>query len=414
MKFFLERKAKTLIYLLLFISPMLVTGFTNESYEFPKYAFLICVGGIFASVFWFSVITQGVQYSFKPILPVLVYFALFIVSTMLSGHIYTSVFGYFSRFNGGLATLIIFIPIFLYFYLNGTGRLLNRVLLFSSFAPILVGLFQVFENSITRIYSTFGQPNWLAMYLLMMMALALYELLKTADKKEKVTYVFYLASAYLVFWETFSISGYLGLFGAIIFLFVVNQKLLKPNIKYLLIVGVLWGVISIVNGGYFYGRLLDVLKDAGSKISEATTVYAQETNYNYSDTGFIRFGIWEGAYKLATSNPKIFLIGTGPETFPYYFQLFRPASLNYSSEWEYILNKPHNYYLEIFAEQGILSAVMYIYILFIVLKTRHPYSPMLFGYAIANFFGWPSIYNELVFWILIGVVLHNNTQHEKI
>ena len=92
-------------------------------------------------------------------------------------------------------------------------------------------------------------------------------------------------------------------------------------------------------------------------------------------------------------------MGTGPETYPYSFQPFRPIELNYSSEWSYLFNKPHNYYLEIWAESGLLGLVAYGVLFFKIFKYQTIDKRLgLIGFAITNIFGWPVVATALVFW----------------
>ena len=107
---------------------------------------------------------------------------------------------------------------------------------------------------------------------------------------------------------------------------------------------------------------------------------------------------------MATSSPKVLFVGTGPETFPYAFQPFRTKILNYSSEWDFVFNKPHNYYLEILATMGILGLVSYGILMFKVLRTKHPFLvPSLVSLFVSNIFGWPTVATTLVFWIYLAV-----------
>jgi len=413
-KFLLKNPTRMLFYILVVFLPFLTTGFTNEAYEFPKATFLYAVGGMFVISFVRDVLNQKFSAQLhKSLQLILAYFGIFIISTAFSQDIYTSIFGYFSRFNGGLASLLIYVPVFIYALTQSDiePQKFMRVLTFSSIPVVLVSLVQVLDPSITRVYSTFGQPNWLSMYLSAVLITSVYILLNSENKREIFFYFLYLIVTFLSFWRTYSNSGYIGFGIGILVLLVMNYKIVL--IKKYLILGVFVSflIISLLNFNYFKGRVLDVLEDFNSLITSATRVYA-ESNYVYSDTGGIRIGMWEGSLRLALSSAKVFLIGTGPETFPYAFQPYRPISLNYSSEWEYILNKPHNYYLEILTEQGVVSLVIYIYIGYLTLKREHPlYTAVLSGYFVCNLFGWPSVYNELLYWIFLGLSFKLGQSH---
>ncbi len=97
------------------------------------------------------------------------------------------------------------------------------------------------------------------------------------------------------------------------------------------------------------------------------------------------------------------MIGTGLETFAYQLPFYRDNSLNYSSEWNYILNKPHNYYLEVFIESGILGLVSYLALLiWSMLQKDKVLVAGLLGFYVSNFFGFPTIYTNLLFWLWLA------------
>ena len=132
-------------------------------------------------------------------------------------------------------------------------------------------------------------------------------------------------------------------------------------------------------------------------------VYAQDT-YQVSDPGFIRLELWKSTLDLITSSPKVFLIGTGLETYPYDFQPYRNLKLNYSSEWDYVFNKPHNYYLEVAVETGVIGLASFGFLVVWVLKkSSYNLIPSIAGFLITNFFGWPVVSTSLLFWFLLSL-----------
>ncbi len=413
-KFLLKNPTKLLFYLLVVVMPFITTSFTNESYEFPKVTFLYLVGGLFVISFAWDAINQKISVQFdKRMQIVFAYFSIFILSTAFSQDLYTSIFGYFSRFNGGMVSLFIYVPIFIYTvtWSDSESKRFIRVLTLSSIPVVLVSLIQILDPSITRIYSTIGQPNWLSMYLSTVLIVSMYILLNSENKREVFFYFIYLVFTFLSFWRTYSNSGYIGFGVGILVLLAMNYKIVL--IKKYLILGVLVSflIISLLNFNYFKGRMLDVFEDFSGLVTSTIRVYA-DSNYVYSDTGGIRLGMWEGSIRLALSSAKVFLIGSGPETFPYAFQPYRPVELNYSSEWEYILNKPHNYYLEILTEQGAVSLILYLCIGYFALKKKHLlYSAVLVSYFVCNIFGWPSTYNELLYWVFLGLSFRLEIKH---
>jgi O-antigen ligase len=207
-------------------------------------------------------------------------------------------------------------------------------------------------------------------------------------------------------WLTFSLAGLLGFVAALIVVVAVlfvQKKLSRRVVAKLAGAMLLSLVVGVLNLGIFKDRIYDSVVDLKKVVRSQTVVYAQEVqdgDHKISDPGFIREGLWQGTWHLITSSPKVLLIGTGPETFPYAFQPYRPLVLNYSSEWNFVFNKPHNYYLELWAEKGLLGLGSYIALLyFLFRKLPKNYLPGLVGFVVTNFFGWPCVATALLFWL---------------
>src|SRR5262249_48899139 len=124
-------------------------------------------------------------------IPILLFLGSQILSTIFSMNIHTSLFGYYSRFNGGLFS--VFSYIFLYYmfvtfvspkqiknYISSliTGGILSALYAFpehfghSPSCLIFSGKFDDacwVQDVKTRVFGTFGQPNWLAAYIGMLL-----------------------------------------------------------------------------------------------------------------------------------------------------------------------------------------------------------------------------------------------------
>ena len=281
---------------------------------------------------------------------------------------------------------------------------LAKVAALSVFPVSVFGVYQHFSG-VMRVYSTIGQPNWLAAYLGMLLPVAFYFSLQ--NLRERYYWLILFLSGFSCLWFTYSVSGLMG-FGIAMTLFVcLNYPLIKTYLVQSALVLLIMFIVVVTNLGVMGQRVEDIYTDVTTKISLISKVYAQAVPLprNFSDPGLIRRGLWEGTLKLAFSSPRIILLGTGPETFPYHFPAFRPALLNYSSEWNYIFNKPHNYYLELLSQLGIFGLISYLVIALRVLKTRHPFlSPMLAGFFVTNIFGWPTVATSLLFWVFLGLM----------
>jgi len=390
-----------LFLILLFFTPLIYVTNTHEMYEFPKMFFVYIIGATIIFLFALSKILNPSPVKIGNIFVLLLVLS-FVISTVFSTHIYTSVWGYYSRFNGGLISVLIFFGLYVVAINTFPHEQKESILKLALLSMVLVAAFAIYQHfhGELRAFSTFGQPNWLAAYLIMLIPSALYFSLQKS--KEKLFWIFVFLLGFTGLWFTYSISGLLGFVLGILFFGFLNFPLVKQNLKQILFLFVAILIISFLNLGTFDKRIHDVFIDVKNFITYQVTVYAQDA-YDLSDPGFIRTGIWRGTLNLIFSNPKIFFIGTGPETFPYEFPKFRIPSLNYSSEWDFILNKPHNYYLELWSQVGLAGLVIYLFVIKGSLKSKNTYlAPGLLAFYVSNFFGWPSVATSLLFWLFLA------------
>lgn len=404
-------------------TPLVFVADTNELFEFPK-AFVIYFTALFAALIFTLDLLFNNRRVTKPSLPVLLYLVSFLISTIFSSHLYTSVWGYFSRFSDSLTSVVALVA--LYFVgkntltRNDVVRLTNVTLLPVFFIALLgisqhFGFFSGaywFGEKVDRVYSSFGQPNWLAQYLVMLLPIILYRFLmaKESLRSVKAYYCYILfAAAFLCLLFTYSLSGFIGF--AISFAFFVYMAITKmgfSTVKIRLGLIVIYiAICPLAFPGIFAKRLHDLKQDIFGFVRQP--VFAQNIQipqdpdkYAVSDAGYIRKYAWLGTWDLINSSPKVFIFGTGPETFPYAFQPFRPVELNYSSEWSYLFNKPHNYYLETWAETGLIGLVAYtVLVIYTIRKTVWEKKIGLVGFAVTNVFGWPVVATSFIFWLWI-------------
>ncbi len=249
-----------LLYFVLFlITPLVMTSFTSELFEFNKMLFIYFVAAL-VFFFWSAKMILNKKIILKKTvldIPILLFLLIQILSTIFSIDPHTSFFGYYGRFNGGLLSTITYIFLYYAFVSNiGTGpvfhKFLDRLLkvsLISSFLVILWGLPGRFGHDVSclvfsgqfnnscwtaqfhpdlRMFSTLGQPNWLGAYLAINFFIAAFFLCKDIFKNgagKKDLAKGYINSKQLSFWqagplrkESFILYAYLFLnFSAILF-----------------------------------------------------------------------------------------------------------------------------------------------------------------------------------------------------
>ena len=99
---------------LFFFTPLVLTKATNELFEFPKMVFLYLFGG-FLIAFFITDKAFSKDKLKKRSLPVLFFVLANVISTIFSTHRYTSMFGYYSRFNDSLISILFFSVLYLIF-----------------------------------------------------------------------------------------------------------------------------------------------------------------------------------------------------------------------------------------------------------------------------------------------------------
>ena len=414
----LKRPYFLLFSILLFFTPLVFSQNTNELFEFPK-IFFVSVLGLFIILFFTLDTIISHRKVTAPNFLVIAFLLLTSFSTIFSTHIYTSLFGYYSRFNDSLFSYFIYFSLY-FICINKISKeeyekLLKLILL--TIIPVsLYGIAQSFSG-VTRVYSTLGQPNWLAQYLGMLLPVAAYYFFTQKGREFKLWALVYVFGFYCL-WVTFSVSGLLGFLSRMLYLFIKNFKKIfetkTSKVKVLFIVSVTI-LVFLLNGGLYKDKFHDFYIDVKKQFVVVKKVYASVDLNKLSDPGFIRLELWKSTFDLITSSPKIFLVGTGPETFPYVFQDFRNGKLNYSSEWDFVFNKPHNYYLEIWSESGIFTLMTFIALIYLSIKKLPDYiSSSIVVFGITNIFGWPVVPTSLLFWFIICGLHHGDSKVRSI
>ncbi len=250
-----------------------------------------------------------------------------------------------------------------------------------------------------RIFSTLGQPDWLAAYLAILIPISLFFALSNAysfftrDKRLKINYqpllyslgyslltmCYFIASIY-----TQSKSGFIGIIlELVIFWLIILIKQNKDKLFFKLFVICFFtiGIIVFLVGSPFaqinkftFPSLQNIFSSKSTSTTHPSTggtqpIAAPAGELGGTDSGKIRLFVWEGAVKAWLAHP---IFGTGVETFAFAYYLYRPAGHNLTSEWDYLYNKAHNEYLNYLATTGAFGLLTYLSILsifiFLILK----------------------------------------------
>lgn len=333
-----------LFNILFLILPLTFFKTTSELFEFNKVIVLYLFTSLIVSGWLIESIKQR-KFIFRPTkldVPLVIYLSIYLISTLFSIDPRTSWLGYYSRFNGGLITQVCYVFLYwafvsnldkkqslstLYYVLSSTAiaSLLAVLEHFGFFATCGMMNFGWRESCWvqdvqTRVFSTLGQPNWLAALLVALIPFTW-----------RKSYKYYLLSIlfFVTLLFTKSRSGLLA-FGieAIIFWgFVFWQSRFK-FIKEFLILFLSSIILFFAFSSPFTNHQSPTATSEGPALESGGT-----------ESSTIRKFVWLGALEVFRHYP---ILGTGPETFAFSYPMFKPVGHNLTSEWDFIYNKAHN------------------------------------------------------------------------
>ena len=369
------RLAKAINYLLLllfFIVPIIFIPLTSELFEFNKiitlYSFTTVITGL-----WVIRMVLAREIIFRRTLldiPLLLFVVSQVTSTILSIDPHTSIFGYYSRFNGGLLSTICYL---LLYWATATHVRTQRekeniifALLTSSILVATYAFAQHFgadahvwvQDVKSRVFSTLGQPNWLASFIVAIIFLPLANILKTQNPTQGRTYrtanllLSFLLFSTLLF--TKSRSGILSFALSQVIFWIVSLRYVsfKPLFRTFAVCSLGFVILTIYFGTPWTPSLeKKIFEDKTSQITPPTA------DLLISESGDIRKVVWKGAMSLWKMYP---LTGTGVETFAFSYPWVKPIEHNLLSEWDFTYNKAHNQYLNFAATTGTMGLASYL------------------------------------------------------
>jgi len=340
-----------------------------------------------------------------------------LLATINSIDVHTSLWGYYSRFQGGLISLITYVIILI---LTATHiahnprskQILITTIIITALIVSIYGILQHFgidakiwkQDVKSRVFSTLGQPNWLAAYLSAVVPLTW---IYTTSKSTYKTWFLITSNIiiYLALLYTKSRSGFLAYIAAFTIYWSLKTFADRQWKTPLFLITPLL-IISIIIGTPFTSTL-QALKTSETPITSDISSNPQEGG---TESGIIRQIVWQGAIKLGNQYPYF---GTGPETFAYSYYWTRPQIHNLISEWDFLYNKAHNEFLNYLANTGYIGLGSYIFLIisgiWFFYKSSLNSENKLLSYAaisiwisisITNFFGFSVVIINLLFFIL--------------
>lgn len=442
----LHRGIESVFAGLFFLVPLFFFPNTSELFEFNKlivlYIATILMGGMWISE---MIIARKVIFRRTVLdIPLLLFLISLCLSTLFSLDQRTSLFGYYSRWNGGLLSMVCYLLLYWLFVSHQTirvGRLITMLFVSTTVASvwgvlehlghspsclIITGQFDVacwIQDVKLRVYATFGQPNWMAAWMAAILPLV-WDRMIVASKKTIRTkkFAIYTALSTLYFASLLFTKSKSGLI-AFVISFVLfwgltilkNKTAAKKIVPACTIAAIMIGIICGIDGTPWTPSLGSLLSRQ-TEITETPQTQAGTSLENGgTDSGVIRQIVWNGAYTVWTQFP---LFGSGVETFGLSYYRGRPLAHNNTSEWNFLYNKAHNEYLNYLATTGLIGFIAYVSVIggtLVVLWRRINSGDdtnfaigLLSGYLtilVTNFFGFSVVPISLLFFVIPALAL---------
>ncbi|MDD4026674.1 MAG: O-antigen ligase family protein [Candidatus Shapirobacteria bacterium] len=372
MKSFIK-SVRFLFLTLFFVTPLIFTQSNSELFELPKMYFVYLLTILITTFHLVNVFKKQAPLFKKTFLdiPLLLFLISQIISTIYSIDPHTSFFGYYSRLNGGLLSLICYALLYwiLSIYINSNFK--KQIINFSLLSGFLISIYAIaqhfgidknlwVQDVQSRVFSTLGQPNWLAAYLCILLPFSIYKFFQSINTYGRIAirpylYLFLTLIFYISILFTKSKSGIIACLISLFVYFTFSFLKNKNSRKLLILNYSLLIILSLLIANPIKDQLFPPKLEIGNSTLEINN------KLNITPSGDIRKIVWTGAVDLWKKFP---IFGTGVETFAYSYYWTRPVKHNLTSEWDFLYNKAHNEYINYLATTGAIGLITYSILIF--------------------------------------------------
>ncbi|MBI4734155.1 MAG: O-antigen ligase family protein, partial [Rubrobacteridae bacterium] len=295
------------------------------------------------------------------------FLALVFLSTLTSVHMPTAIHGKFKRYEGLLTFVNYAILYFLgiqTFTSNKRLATISRVLTLSGSIVALYGILQYFGldpfqwSSLPfeerRSFSTFGNPDLLAGFIVILLPFTIVEFMKTKDIKNETSAMLYdtllfviCAISFLCLLLAYTRGAWFGAaFGLLILIAIGFKSFLSHPVKSGILVGsfiFLFAALAIVSANSDNGvlNLMERIKSA-TKVTEGSAG--------------ARIEIWTAALKMVQKNP---LLGLGPDTFRLNSEKFETDKYVKDNAGKTVADNAHCYILQLASGIGVPATLLF-------------------------------------------------------
>lgn len=405
------------IYLTIIVMPFILNKYVNQSYLYGKVTFLYIVAillAIFGVIYGIKKLIKidSINIRWEILTAIFFLFTIF-VAAIFSNNRQIALIGSEGRKEGFVMYCIYILLFIVSSYVFKINYKIIKVVLFFPCIMSIYGVLQYFKiDPIQKLLwgeilmegqaiGTIGNANFFSTYIciFLFISTALY-----IFKKEKI----YLAYTLILFIGMIASQTRGGWLAYIIYLiigliFILKRKDCLKRAGILLIVFIIgFCTLSMVKGSN------TIEKASIQNVTNSKGTVAQ------------RIGIYKLAFKMIKDKP---LLGNGPDTFGYRLQSeYFNEYIEYIKEYNHYLDKCHNEILEYAANDGCLTAVLYLLLLGIIVvwlfKNReNDVNKILLltviGYFLQSLSNIGVVQVAPLFWILLGYCVKRKYDYDS-
>ena len=370
-------KISTLVLLLLaFLLPLFFTPFTTEFFDTGKLVLTVVAVSLLLLAWGLRIFTEDSLTVVKTPLDILlvIYIFILILSTVLSGNAFVSLYGLLPKIQGSLVSQVTVVLLYFLVVTNikkaGSVSLIINLLIGSSIILSLVSLASYFQFYLPftfaqqNNFSLSGSTTATSLFLTMMLPLMLMGLIHSS-KNVSLMSIFYFLATLLSMVNIVLVGNIPAWFLATFAILATLYIYLRNSDKKLILKGLFTPLMIVIVIITLALAILSYTPTIKNK-----TVLGRLAN-NFNKELQLPFNVsWKVAAGAFRDSP---ILGTGPATFLYDFTAYKPINFNQTPTWNIRFNNAFNQYLQTWAETGGAGVILLLLIgvTFVVTALRY-------------------------------------------
>jgi len=361
---FIDKLITLILLVVAGVTPLLFLNQTTEFYEMPKLIFLIVATTILLGLSIFSWILKGkVTINRTPLdVPLLVFLAVVLVSTYVSGTRYQAIYGDFPNVHGSAVSWVLYV--LLYFVTVSNLRDMTRVknflyVLFTSAGAVALitllsffGIFLPFDFTKGVNFTPTGSTFSTIAFLILLLPLPLISIINPNKYLPRYLAVILTILFGIVIVLTGSVAAYVALL--IVFglsLYASKDHLSKDGLTLFLVSAAV--VVLTLAAAY--------MPFGGNKIQQMEIGFPKEIQLPLS----ISWKISASSFRDAP------FFGTGPSTYLFNFTSYKPTEFNVLNYWNFSFGNAYDEFLQVLSTLGLVGFFALIVLCIVVIKNSN-------------------------------------------